>query len=262
MIVITGATGNVGKPLVQTLAAAGEEVRAVSRRAGEFRGDLTEPETLKPALDGAAAVFLLTSADFLGSGGELEPVLEVVRAAGVPRVVLLSSLGVGTGHHPPVLEDAVKESGLSWTILRPGGFHSNALQWAEMVRTRRTIAAPFGDVGLPAIDPADIADVAAAALRGPGHAGKTYELTGPAAISPREQATAIGHAIGEPVCFVELSRAEAKTAMLEFMPEAVAESTLDLLSAPSHRSRDVERVLGRPGRTFAEWAAWNAAAFR
>ena len=243
---------------------------AVSRRPsglpGHRRGDLTEPASLKPALEGADALFLLTAGEFMGTGGDLGPVLDVARGAGVRRVVLLSSQGVGSGHHPPMLEGAVKESGLAWTILRPGGFHSNALQWAETVRARRTVAAPFGDAAVPNIDPVDIADVAAVTLTEPGHAGATYELTGPAPISPREQAAAIGNALGEQVRFVELSRDQAKAAMLAFMPEPIADVTLDVLGEPPSELRkpspDVERVLGRPARKFGDWAARNAAAFR
>ncbi len=302
MIVVTGATGNVGRPLVQALTAAGEEVTAVSRRitaapdavaqvgvqsgvAGtsdacapqgrqiapapdgvrRVAADLSEPETLKPALGGAAAVFVLTSADFMANGN-MKDVMEVVRAAGVPRVVLLSSQGVGTQRHPSDLEDAVIQSGLEWTMLRPGNFASNALQWAEPIRTQRMMAAPFADVALPAVDPDDIAQVAAAALRDPGHAGNIYTLTGPAAISPRQQAEVIGQAIGEPVQFVELSREEARARMLIYMPEPVVEATLDVLGAPSaaeqEMSPDVEKVLGRPASTFADWVRRNLTAFR
>lgn len=261
MIVVTGATGNVGRPLVRALLAAGEQVRAVSRR-GAYRADLADPTSLNPALADAKAVFLLTAGDLLGA--DLTPVLSVVRSSGVPRVVLLSSQGVRTGHHPPALEDAVRASGLEWTMLRPGGFHSNTLQWTESVRARREVAAPFGDVALPTIDPADIADVAAVVLRDPAHAGKVYELTGPAPISPREQTAAIASAVGEPVRFVAQTRAEAKAAMLRHMPEPVAESTLNLLSSPAlgQVSPVAERLLGRPARPFAEWAAEHAAVFR
>ncbi|MFI5695162.1 NAD(P)H-binding protein [Kribbella sp. NPDC051586] len=265
MIVITGATGNVGRPLVQTLIAAGEDVVPVSRHGEGHQADLTEPETLKPVLDGAKAVFLLTSADFL-AGGNLEGVIEVLRTAGVPRVVLLSSQGVTTKRHPSVHEDAVTRSGLEWTILRPGNFASNAFQWADSVRTQRAMAAPFADVALPTVDPADIAEVAAAALRDPGHTGAIYTLTGPAAISPRQQAEVIGTAIGEPVRFTELTRDQARTGMLTFMPEPVVEATLDVLGAPTAAeqlaSPDVAAVLGRPARTFADWVTRNVQAFR
>ncbi|MEU2288994.1 NAD(P)H-binding protein [Streptomyces sp. NPDC013178] len=275
MIVVTGAGGNVGRPLVRALLAAGEQVTAVSRRismtqpsAGvrHHQADLTEPKSLKPVLDGAETLFLLTSGDFMAAGGNLNDVVEVIGTAGVQRIVLLSSQGVSAGVHTSALEDAVTQSGLDWTILRPGSFHSNTLQWADTVRGQRTVMAPFGDVALPTIDPADIAQVAAAALRDAAHAGNVYELTGPVAISPREQAAAIGDALGEPVRFVEQTRSEAKAAMVRFMPEPVVEHTLDILGAPPAGLRrvspDVELLLGRPPRAFAQWATLNIAAFQ
>jgi uncharacterized protein YbjT (DUF2867 family) len=272
MIVVTGATGNVGRPLVQALAGSGEQVTAVSRKVTDVpagvrshQADLAEPEGIAPALRGAEALFLLTSADFMANGN-LEDVVTVVRASGVRRVVLLSSQGVGTRRHPSRLEDTVRQSGLERTMLRPGNFDSNALQWAGPVRAQRMVAAPFGDVALPAVDPADIAEVAAVALREPGHEGNVYTLTGPEPISPRQQAAAIGDALGEPVRFVEQSRAQARNQMLGYMPEPVAEATLGALGAPSAAeqsvSPDAGRLLGRPPRTFAEWAARNIAAFK
>jgi uncharacterized protein YbjT (DUF2867 family) len=274
MIVVTGATGNVGRPLVQALAAAGEKVTAVSRRLASdvpagvvpVEADLLRPATLEPALDGADALFLLTSGEWHAGGGDLPAVLDVVRDTGVRRVVLLSSQGVGTGRHRPHLEDAVTSSGLGWTLLRPGGFASNDLAWAEPVRAHRTVVAPFADVAIPVIDPADIADVASAVLLEDGHAGRTYELTGPAPISPRQRAAAIGAALGEEVRFVEQTRAEAAAQMLRFMPEPVVEATLDALGTPmpveQRVSPDVEQVLARPPRAYAEWVGRNIAAFR
>ncbi|WP_163506207.1 SDR family oxidoreductase [Fodinicola acaciae] len=271
MIVVTGATGNVGRPLVDALAAAGEQVVAVARRSADLPvrqhlADLGEPASLKPALDGADAVFLLIAGEQLvrAHPGEL---LEVVKGSGVRRVVLLSSVAAGT--RPTAVshdglrayERAVRDSGLEWTILRPGGFQSNALAWADMVRTSRTVAAPFGDVAVPIIDPRDIGEVAAAVLRGGGHHGRTYELTGPEPISPRQQA----EAIGADVRFVELTRAQAKKAMLAFMPEPVADGTLDILGEPTEAERRVSPavadLLGRRPGTFAAWVGRNATAF-
>ncbi|MGW8947448.1 Rossmann-fold NAD(P)-binding domain-containing protein [Streptomyces koyangensis] len=155
---------------------------------------------------------------------------------------------------------------MGFTILGPGGFASNAFAWAEPVRARRTVFAPFADVALPVIDPADIAEVAAAALREDGHAGRTYELTGPEAISPRGQAAVISEALGEEVALVELSREEAHTRMARFMPEEVIDGTLDVLGVPlpaeQKASPDVERILRRPARSFGAWVARNLSAFR
>jgi uncharacterized protein YbjT (DUF2867 family) len=270
MIVVTGATGNVGRPLVSALVEAGEQVTAVSRHDGpggvrHVRADLTDPPSLVPALAGATAVFLLTSGEF-HAGGDLGKVVDLLRDKGIRRVVLLSSQGVGSGRHSPALEEAVTGSGLDWTVLRAGGFHSNALQWAPSVRAARTVAAPFPDVALPTVDPVDLADVAAHVLRTSGHGGRVYELNGPAPITPREQAAAIGEALGEPVRFVELTRAEAKAALLAYMPEPVAEATLGALGSPvpveRRVSADVPRILGRSARGFGEWAKRNVAAFQ
>ncbi|MGW3959520.1 NAD(P)H-binding protein [Amycolatopsis sp. NPDC005003] len=264
MIMVVGATGNVGAPLVRMLAEAGEEVTAVSRRITSAppgvvvrQGDLA---TL--SFSGVSAVFLMVSGAFV----PLDDVLGRAEEAGVRRVVALSSQGVATGRHPAVLEDSVRRSGLEWTLLQPGAFASNALQWAESVRSTRSVVAPFADVALPVVDPSDIAAMAAAALREDGHAGKSYVLTGPAPITPREQAAAIGEAVGEPVRFVPQSREEARAAMLGFMPPEVVEVTLGVLGAPmpaeQEVSPDVSRVLGRQPRSFAEWASRFAGAFK
>ncbi|MEU6688094.1 NAD(P)H-binding protein [Streptomyces sp. NPDC046832] len=281
MIVVTGATGNVGRSLVQALAGAGEKVTATSRRVSDTDvpegvqarpADLTDAGSLRPVLDGADALFLQNGG---AAAHLLDPgrILDAARAGGVRRVVLLSSQGVATrpesvshGGVGQAIEDAVRRSGLDWVILRPGGFASNAYAWAGPVRTRRTVAAPFGDVGLPVIDPDDIAEVAAAALREDGHTGQVYELTGPALSTPRQRAEALAEALGEPVRFVEQTREEARAQLLEFMPGPVVETTLAILGEPTPAeqrvSPDVERVLGRAPHPFTHWAHRNAAAFR
>jgi uncharacterized protein YbjT (DUF2867 family) len=234
--------------------------------------DLAVPASLEPALAGAKALFLLLSGDLHATGANPADVITVAAAAGVRRVVLLSTLGVATRPFGTTriamrtLEDGLRESGLDWTILRPGGFASNALWWAESVRTRRVVAAPFGDTGVPIIDPADIAEVAAACLLDDRHNGGVYELTGPEVITPRRQTEAIATALGAPVRFHELTRAEAKAGMAQSMPAELADDTLDILSAPTPAelrvSPDVEQVLGRAPRSFGEWAARNIEAFR
>ncbi|MFI7446818.1 SDR family oxidoreductase [Nonomuraea sp. NPDC049714] len=286
MIVVTGATGNVGRTLVRLLAQAGEPVTAVSRKittadvpqgVRAVPADLTDPAGLLPALTGADAMFLLISGDFVAVAddpvGIIGTTLSNAKAGGIRRVVLLSSQGVATRPESPShgqmgqsFEDAVQRSGMDWTILRPGGFHSNAYAWAEPVRTRRTVAAPFGDVGLPTVDPDDLAEVAAVTLRENGHTGRTYELTGPALTTPRQRAAAIGDALGEPIRFIEQTREEARAQMLQFMPEPIADTTLAIIGTPTAAeqriSPDVELLLGRAAHPFAHWAHRNAPAFR
>ncbi|MFG2588890.1 SDR family oxidoreductase [Streptomyces sp. NPDC048438] len=281
MIVVTGSTGNVGRALVAALTAQGEEVTAVSRGplpaelpegARHVRADLGVAESLRGVLKGADALFILLAGEMLTGGESAGALLSIAREEGVRRVVLLSSQVTAT--RPEAVshsrlrefEHAVRDSGLGWTILRPGGFASNAFAWADSVRTGRTVLAPFGDVALPVVDPADIAEVAAIVLREDGHAGQAYELTGPAAVTPREQAAALADLLGEEVAFVELTREAAFAHMSQFMPGAVVDGTLDILGLPlpaeQRVSLDVEKVLGRPAAPFAAWAERSLPAFR
>ncbi|MFJ8922093.1 SDR family oxidoreductase [Streptomyces sp. NPDC102415] len=279
MIVVTGATGNIGRPLTQALADAGRQVTAVSRHktavpegVRHMAADLAEPAGLKPALDGAKALFLLLSGDLHATGANPADIIREAADSGVRRVVLLSTLGVVTRPFGQTriamraLEDTLRGSGLEWAVLRPGGFASNALWWAESVRAHQVVAAPFGDIGVPIIDPADIAEVAAACLLEDRHTGGIYELTGPEVITPRQQAEAIAGALGSPVRFQELTREEAATAMARSMPAELADDTLDILGSPNAAelrvSPDVQKVLGRSPRSFADWAARHVAAFR
>ncbi|NXY96613.1 NAD(P)H-binding protein [Streptomyces sp. BR123] len=276
MIVVTGATGNVGRTLVRLLTEQGHEVAAVSRRITQadvppgvqaITADLAQPAADLPAT--ADAVFLLVGGDLMMTG---DPTAVVTPFANYGKIVLLSSQGVVTrpdslshGQAFAAYEQAVMDSGTDWTILRPGGFASNAYAWAPSVKASRTVSAPFGDVGLPAIDPDDIAAVAAAVLTRPGHTKASYELTGPASTTPLQRAAAIADAIGEQVTFTDQTREEARAQMLTFMPAPVADTTLDIIGTPTPReqtvSPDVEKILGRPATTFADWARRNAAAF-
>lgn len=281
MIVVTGATGNIGRILVPLLAEAGEDVVAVSRRpqpealpdgVRHARADVGDSVSMRPVLDGADAFLLLLGGELNGHGERPEALVETALEAGVKRIVLISAQINSTRPDWPShtrlrdFETAVRASGADFTILRPGGFASNAFAWAEPVRNRRTVFAPFGDVALPVVDPADIAAVAAAALHEEGHTGRTYDLTGPEAVSPRQQAAAISRALGEEVTFVELSREEAHARMAQFMPEQIIPGTLDLLGAPLPTeqaiSPAVRTVLHRSPSPFDQWLARNLPAFR
>ncbi|MEV0584160.1 NAD(P)H-binding protein [Nonomuraea sp. NPDC050310] len=276
MIVVTGATGNVGRTLVRLLAEQGHEVTAVSRRISQadvppgvraVAADLAQPSADLPAT--ADAVFLLVGGDLMMAG---DPAEVIAPFAGYGKIVLLSSQGVATrpdslshGRAFAAYEQAVMDSGADWTVLRPGGFASNAYAWVASIKAGRTVAAPFGEVSLPVIDPDDIAAVAAAVLTRDGHSKAVYELTGPAPITPRQRAEAIADAIGAPITFTGQTREEARAQMLAFMPAPVADTTLDILGTPTLReqtvSPDVERILGRAPAPFAAWARRNAAVF-
>jgi uncharacterized protein YbjT (DUF2867 family) len=283
MIVITGATGNVGRPLTASLVSAGHVVTAVTRGSSAslpggpgviaVPADLTDPaaaRSLSGSMAGAEALFLLVPGS--GAGVDAAALLETAATAGVRRVVLLSSQAVGSrpgaAAYTPMasIEAAVTGSRLEWTILRAAGLATNAFAWAPSVRARQAVFAPYGDVALPAIDPLDIAEVAAAALTGDGHLGQTYVLTGPETTTPRQRTQAIATAIAQHLAFTEVSHDEAREQMLQLMPASVADATLAILGHPTPEeaqvSRDAEKVLGRPGRSFADWAQRNAAAFR
>ena len=283
MIVITGATGNVGRSLTASLVSAGHAVTAVARGTSAdlpsgtgiipVAADLTDPsavQSLAASMGGAKALFLLVPG--VGAGVDAPALLEMAATAGVQRVVLLSSQAVGTrpgaAAYAPMaaIEDAVARSGLEWTILRAGGLASNAFAWVPMLHAQQAVFAPYGDVALPAIDPLDIAEVAAAALTGDGHPGRTYVLTGPEGTTPRQRTKIIAAAIHQDLAFIEVSPDDAREQMLRFMPAPVADATLAILGHPTPEeaqvSPDVEKVLGRPARSFADWALRNAAAFR
>ncbi|MFJ8020790.1 SDR family oxidoreductase [Streptomyces sp. NPDC096311] len=277
MILVTGATGNIGSALLRELRLAGAApVRGLTRDAGRasfaegieaVEGDLARADSLKAALEGARCLFLLS-----GMGGEAE-VLAAARQAGVEHVVLVSSITVQTHPHLPAagenlaVERLLKDSGMAWTVLRPTQFASNTLWWAQSIRDQGVVRAPYADIGLPTIHPADIAAVARAALTEPGHRGQTYALTGPECITVRRQVAAIAAALGREVDLIEISREEAHQQMASFMGDETADAVLDLMGGDVNdellKVRDtVRRVTGSAARSFQHWASENGAAFR
>ncbi|CAL9647174.1 NAD(P)H azoreductase [Streptomyces sp. enrichment culture] len=230
-------------------------------------GDLARPASLEPALDGVRSLFLVP-----GMGADAD-VLTAARRAGVEHVVLVSSITVRTHPHLPAavenlaVERLLQDSGTGWTILRPTQFASNALWWAASIREHRSIRVPYADTGLPTVHPADIAAVARAALTEPGHRGRTYALTGPERITPRQQARAIGAALEHEVSVEEIGREEAHRQMAPFLGDRTAHAVLDLMGGDVNDELltvhdTVPRVTGSPARPFRQWAAENVTAFR
>ncbi len=165
------------------------------------------------------------------------------------------------------MEELLKASGMAWTILRPTQFASNTLMWAASVRGHETVRAPYAETALPTIHPADIAAVARVALTEPGHHGCTYALTGPEPVTPRQQAEAIGAALGREVPFAEISRWQARAQMAAVFGAEAADAVLDLTGGDVNDEllavRDtVAQITGTPARPFRQWAAENADAFR
>ncbi|MFE3073873.1 NAD(P)H-binding protein [Streptomyces sp. NPDC059247] len=277
MILVTGATGTTGSALLKELHARGAgPLRGLTRQAARavfpggvevVEGDLGSPASLDRALAGVRSLFLLSGlAPAAGA-------LEAARRAGVGHVVLVSSITVQTHPHlgPAAgnlaVEELLKDTGMAWTVLRPTQFASNTLMWASAVRGRGTVEAPYAEVALPTIHPADIASVARVALTEPGHHGRVHALTGPERVSPRQQVAALAEALGREIPFAEISRERARARMVAvFGPEA-ADAVLDLTGGDVNDEllavRDtVTRVTGAPARTFRQWAEENAPAFR
>lgn len=274
MILISGATGNVGGELLRQLRAEGVAVRALTRdpaRAGfpagvdVAEGDFVTPQSLAKALSGVEALFLMMS-------GNEAAVLEEAARAGVRRIVLLSTMAVETrpdsfiGKVHQEAESAVEKSGLEWTFLRPGQFASNTRSWAAQLAAGDVVRTPYAQVALPAVHSGDIAAVARTALTQDGHAGAAYALTGPAPITPVEQVAAIGEAIGRKLRHEEITPERAQEAMAAHMSAEIVAATLEFLGSPTVAETQalptVETVTGKPARTFAEWARDNADSFR
>jgi uncharacterized protein YbjT (DUF2867 family) len=275
MLLVSGATGNVGGELVQALSAAGQPVRALARRAAPAglpagvevaTGDLDRPESLAGALRGISGVFLLPGyADMPG-------LLQVIRQAGVERVVLLSGSsadgdpGNAITAYMAASEAAVRGSGLPATILRPSGFMSNTLQWAPQLTSGDVVRAPFADVAVAMVDPRDIAAVAALALTGTGHEGRTYRITGPRALRPADRVQILATVLDRELRFEAQPDDEARREMEAAMPREYvdaffnfyAEGTLD----ESVVLPTVGQLTGRPPGTFEQWARVHASAFK
>jgi uncharacterized protein YbjT (DUF2867 family) len=276
MILVTGAAGNVGSELVRVLADAGLPVRALSRSAARNRlppgveaaaGDLNDPASLRPALEGTSALFLLPGyADMAG-------VLAEARRAGVRTVVQLSGMSAGSGDTSNAVtaymvasERAARESGLGWTILRPAAFMSGAFEWLPQLRAGDVVRAPFGGVRAAVTDPADIAAVAALALTAPGHEARVYELSGPQPLTAADRVAVLGQALGRDLRFEALSDEDARAEMSATMPATYVDAFFDFYVGGSlDESRvlpAVRELTGRPARTFSQWAAAHADAFR
>jgi uncharacterized protein YbjT (DUF2867 family) len=282
MILVTGATGNIGRELARELDARGAAFRILVRdparaarlpeRPERIVGDLGEPATLTAAFVGVEKLFLLTPGIGLDHAAFA---VAAAKAAGIGHIVHLSSFHVlgdpmpamGRWHHER--EEIIRGSGISATFLRPGGFMTNTLDWAQSIREGGYVLDPLGPGRYAPIDPADIAAVAALALTGDGHQGKQYVLTGDEAFTIAEQVRILAEAIGRDIEVREAATpAEAvRSRFPAGAPKALADAITEgfaLLRADTvgFRTDDVRRLLGRRPRRFADWCARNAEAFR
>ena len=276
MILVTGATGNVSGEVVNALLARGQRVRAVVRDAESasfpagvevVQGDLELPESLTPALKDIRAVFLL------GGWGDMPGLLRRLHSAGAELVTLLSSRCVLGGKPDNAVtrmwldsEAAVKASGLAWTFLRPSGYQSNALRWLPQLRTGDVVRAPWPDVPIAAIDPADIAAVAATVLTEPGHEGVGHTLSGPEPLTPAEQIATLASVLDRRLRYEPLADEQARKEMEADTPAPYVEAFFRFYSEGEFDDAQVvdtvRALTGREPRRFEQWARAHADAFR
>jgi uncharacterized protein YbjT (DUF2867 family) len=275
-VLISGATGNVGGHVLTALLERGVPVRATSRDpqtaalpAGVevLKADLTDLDSLRGALDGVERVFLYPRFR------EPEALTTVLQKAGVSHVVLMSASAAaneGTefdgGGPMRWFERTIAASGLTYTFLRPDTFAGNALFWRDTIRAESAVALPYPDSVQAPIHERDIADVAVVALTTDRLDGAAPVLTGPAAITMGEQVAAIGRALGREITVREQTDEEARAHFRGFLPPHLADAILnawrDSVGVPPNVSPEVERITGRPGRTFAQWALDHVADYR
>jgi uncharacterized protein YbjT (DUF2867 family) len=279
MILITGATGNVGRELTQQLLEAGQPLRLLTRDASKLSaldgrveiavGDLGKPETLESAFEGVERLFLVTA-----STQQDQNALRAAKDAGVRHVVKLSTFEAVD----PLMaehvkwhrerEELIRASGLAWTFLRPTMFMSTALDWAETIRQEGVFYFPGGAGKVPAVDPWDVAAVAAAALTGSGHQGQAYALTGPEALSFGQMADVLARVLGKKVGYVDIpDEAVGEQMRKAGLPDYVIEGLVGTFAAVrsgrlDYCSEDVEKVTGRPPRSFEAWCRAHLSAFQ
>ncbi|HEY1559002.1 MAG TPA: SDR family oxidoreductase [Kofleriaceae bacterium] len=282
MILVTGSTGNVGSEVVKQLAAGGHKVRALVVDTAEgskfpttvdtVAGNLDNIDSLVNAMKGVDHVYLLAPLTPALQKHEANAI-EAAKRAKVKHVVKHSVLGanyeaVALGKWHRAGEKALEASGVGWTHLRPSAFHANSLWWAQTIKTQGAVYQPTGDGKIASIDPRDIAGCAVEVLTKPGHEGKSYELTGPAALSASDQCDIIGRVLGKPVKFVNVPDQAARDSMLAMgMPAQIVDLMIEFMglvrSGQAAAVTDtVQKLTGKPSRSFEAWVKDNTAAFK
>ncbi len=279
MILVTGATGHVGRELIPQLLQAGQTVRALGRDAGRLAalptgaercvGDLNDPAALAVAIGDVSRIFLVTY-----DSQQDRNVLGAAKRAGVQRIVKLSTLEaaehkikVGVWHYER--EDLIRASGLGWTFLRPGMFMTNAVDWwAASIRQQGAVFFPGGKGRVAPVDPRDVAAVGCRALTEPGHDNQAYELTGPELMTMAGMVEIIGKQLGRPLKYQDIPPLAARLWMLKSgMDRRLVDALMEMMTSLRRNegaivTDAVERVTGLKPRTFETWCREHIAEFQ
>ncbi|MBO0511418.1 NAD(P)H-binding protein [Streptomyces beijiangensis] len=283
MILITGATGLVGSPLVDILHTEGADVRAVSRDPSAARmpvgvevveGDPSRPGTLAAAMDGVTSLFLHPRA----AGERAAELVALARERGVRRVVAMAALNIDEpladqpsryrGDRNKEAETAAVESGLEWVSLRPGTFSVSSLHaWGGQIQGGDVVRGPYAQFAESPVHEQDLAAVAARALLGDDLVGRRLELTGPQSLTQEEMVAVIGDVIGRPLRYEEVPPEIAAKGMVQHgVPEPFVTALMDRyardLGHPAPLTGEVGTILGRQALTYRQWVSEHAAAFR
>jgi uncharacterized protein YbjT (DUF2867 family) len=280
-ILVTGATGNTGRPLVEALARLGAPVRAMVRDPASRTAlpdgvqvavaDFDDAASLAAALDGAGRAYLVTPSSEQAEAQQ-KRFADLAAAAGVRHLVVLSQLAAAEDspvrflRYHAAVERHVLGLGIGYTFLRPNLFFQGLLALARPIAAEGRFFAPIGDAPVSAVDVRDIADVAAAVLTQAGHEGATYTLTGPAAVTHAEMAAALGAALGRGITFTDVPPEAFAESLHGVLPPWQAEG---LLEDYAHYRRGeaamvstaVAEVTGHPAMDFAQFARDYAPAF-
>jgi uncharacterized protein YbjT (DUF2867 family) len=279
MILVTGATGNVGKFLVEHLVAEDVQIRILVRdpekaatlgeRVESVVGDLNDPGTLETAMRGVDRLYIVTP-----DSQQVNNVLEAARKAGVSHVVKQStieanrSLGPGKWHREQ--EERIESMGFSWTFLRPTMLMANTIEWwSATIKSQDAVYFPGGKGEVPAVAPADVAAVASRVLLNPGeHAGQIYELTGPQPHTMGEMVNILGTVLGKRIRYVQVPVFLAAIWMRRSgLPGYVVKGLMETLGALRRNEYAyVTDTVGRVGRvkpqSFTDWCCDHLDAFR
>jgi len=282
MILITGATGNIGRELVKQLSEKGVALRVVTRDESKVKqldpsierviGDFGDEKVAERAVQGVDRLFLfplITEEDHRSN----TLLLEKAKKAGVKHVVMLSSLGAEStvlskiGELHRTKEVLVEESGIPWTFVRPGAFMTNSYQWQPTIKSEGKVFSPTGDGKVAPISPKDIARVLAVALTSPGHEGKTYTLTGPELLSAREQVDILSKAIGRPIAYVDVPASAAAEQMgRSGYPRFIVEGLTGMwegikIGKAAVQTKDLETLTGSKGEKYERWCSEHKSEF-